>query len=294
MLRRGRRCGPSRLLWRDADAHSRSCHRRFARRAILAGTAGVAERAPPTLRLSTIIRPAPHRMKGRCAELFPRAQRPAVRSRSIAVRGFFPTARNLCLSLHDRVNAGDWVLSPMPTRFAAKPSSISRETSQAFRRDTISWMRTRGISFNHSISTRPSSGGWRSSGSNRRCGGREACTNSCAALRARVLPYRTSMRITGTCCRRGGTRKRAGNTPAWGNPGSWCRKSGSTISIRQSTLKIPGPLCRGFRGEHPPAARPVVEQLRQEYAPEYARAAELAAAAQPPLVRARNMLMKLG
>jgi len=48
-----------------------------------------------------------------------------------------------------------------------------------------------------------------------------------------------------------------------------------------------------FRGDHPPAARSVVAQLSKEYASEQARAAELAAAAQPPPVRARNMLMKL-
>jgi hypothetical protein len=48
-----------------------------------------------------------------------------------------------------------------------------------------------------------------------------------------------------------------------------------------------------FRGEHPPAARSVVAQLSEEYAFQQARAAELAAAAQSPPVRARNILMKL-
>lgn len=48
-----------------------------------------------------------------------------------------------------------------------------------------------------------------------------------------------------------------------------------------------------FGGEHAPAARTVVAALRREYAEEQARAAKLARAAQPPLIRARNTLIKL-
>lgn len=48
-----------------------------------------------------------------------------------------------------------------------------------------------------------------------------------------------------------------------------------------------------FTGEQPPAARAVVARLREEYAADQQRALELARAAQPPAVRARNALMKL-
>jgi hypothetical protein len=48
-----------------------------------------------------------------------------------------------------------------------------------------------------------------------------------------------------------------------------------------------------FTGEQPPAARSIVARLRDEYAAEQERALELTRAAQPPLVRARNALMKL-
>jgi len=48
-----------------------------------------------------------------------------------------------------------------------------------------------------------------------------------------------------------------------------------------------------FSGEQPSAARSVVARLRQEYAADQKRALELARAAQPPLVRARNVVMKL-
>jgi hypothetical protein len=48
-----------------------------------------------------------------------------------------------------------------------------------------------------------------------------------------------------------------------------------------------------FTGEQPPAARAVVARLREEYAAEQERALELMRAAQPPLVRARNVLMKM-
>ncbi len=48
-----------------------------------------------------------------------------------------------------------------------------------------------------------------------------------------------------------------------------------------------------FTGEQPPAARSIVARLREEYAADQARALELARAAQPPLVRVRNLFMKL-
>ncbi len=48
-----------------------------------------------------------------------------------------------------------------------------------------------------------------------------------------------------------------------------------------------------FTGAHPAAARSAVAELRQEYASQQARAAELARAAQPPWVRARNVALKL-
>lgn len=47
-----------------------------------------------------------------------------------------------------------------------------------------------------------------------------------------------------------------------------------------------------FTGEHPPAARAIVARLREEYADDQALALELARAAQPPPVRARNVFMK--
>ncbi len=47
-----------------------------------------------------------------------------------------------------------------------------------------------------------------------------------------------------------------------------------------------------FGGEHPPAARHTIERLREVYATEQARALELTRAAQPPLTRARNALLK--
>ncbi|HET9393322.1 MAG TPA: hypothetical protein VFO29_07385 [Candidatus Rubrimentiphilum sp.] len=47
-----------------------------------------------------------------------------------------------------------------------------------------------------------------------------------------------------------------------------------------------------FTGEHPPAAQSAIARLRAEYAADQARALELARAAQPPLVRARNVLLK--
>lgn len=53
----------------------------------------------------------------------------------------------------------------------------------------------------------------------------------------------------------------------------------------------PSVLC--FDGEHPPAAQESIARLRRCYEAEYARAKELAARAQPPLVRARNVLRKL-
>ncbi len=53
------------------------------------------------------------------------------------------------------------------------------------------------------------------------------------------------------------------------------------------------PLVLRFTGQHPPAARGVVARLKDEYAREQARARELARAAQPPLVRARNFAFKL-
>jgi len=53
------------------------------------------------------------------------------------------------------------------------------------------------------------------------------------------------------------------------------------------------PLLLRFNGAHPPAARVAVERLRKEYAREHERAGELARAAQPPLVRARNLALKL-
>ena len=53
------------------------------------------------------------------------------------------------------------------------------------------------------------------------------------------------------------------------------------------------PIVLRFTARHPAAARAVVAELRQEYAPQQARAAELVRAAQPALVRARNVALKL-
>ena len=53
------------------------------------------------------------------------------------------------------------------------------------------------------------------------------------------------------------------------------------------------PLLLRFTGEHPPAARATVAALRQEYAAEQARAEELAREAQPPLLRLRNLALKV-
>lgn len=53
------------------------------------------------------------------------------------------------------------------------------------------------------------------------------------------------------------------------------------------------PIALRFTARHPEAARTVVAELQQEYAPQQARAAELVRAAQPPLVRARNVALKL-
>jgi hypothetical protein len=53
------------------------------------------------------------------------------------------------------------------------------------------------------------------------------------------------------------------------------------------------PAALRFTGEQPPAARAVVARLREEHAANQERALELARAAQPPLVRARNALKKL-
>jgi hypothetical protein len=53
------------------------------------------------------------------------------------------------------------------------------------------------------------------------------------------------------------------------------------------------PLLLRFTGDHPPAARATVAALREEYAREQARAEELSRAAQTPLLRARNLLLKL-
>ncbi|HEX5273867.1 MAG TPA: hypothetical protein VFW34_01165 [Candidatus Rubrimentiphilum sp.] len=53
------------------------------------------------------------------------------------------------------------------------------------------------------------------------------------------------------------------------------------------------PIVLRFTARHPEAARAVVAELRREYAGEQARAAELARAAQPPLVRVRNAVLKL-
>lgn len=47
-----------------------------------------------------------------------------------------------------------------------------------------------------------------------------------------------------------------------------------------------------FTGEHPPAARPTIERLRETYSAEQTRALELARHAQPPLTRVRNALVK--
>lgn len=48
-----------------------------------------------------------------------------------------------------------------------------------------------------------------------------------------------------------------------------------------------------FRGEHPPAARAIIERLRRERAGEFATADRLVAAHQAPLVRVRNALEAL-
>lgn len=45
-----------------------------------------------------------------------------------------------------------------------------------------------------------------------------------------------------------------------------------------------------FRGEHPPAARAVIDRLREERSEDFARVDRLIARHQPPLVRARNLL----
>jgi hypothetical protein len=53
------------------------------------------------------------------------------------------------------------------------------------------------------------------------------------------------------------------------------------------------PIVLRFTGQHPAAARAAVAELKKQYAREQRRAAELARAAQPPLVRARNAALKL-
>ena len=53
------------------------------------------------------------------------------------------------------------------------------------------------------------------------------------------------------------------------------------------------PRALNFTGQHPPAARAAVAAFEREHAEQQARSAALARAAQPPLVRARNALLKL-
>ncbi|HEV2262026.1 MAG TPA: hypothetical protein VGR69_07070 [Candidatus Rubrimentiphilum sp.] len=52
------------------------------------------------------------------------------------------------------------------------------------------------------------------------------------------------------------------------------------------------PIVMRFTGHHPAAARPTIQRLRADYADAQRRAMALARAAQPPLQRARNLLMK--
>ncbi len=53
------------------------------------------------------------------------------------------------------------------------------------------------------------------------------------------------------------------------------------------------PIVLRFTAQHPVAARATIARLRQEYAHEQHRAMQLAWAAQPPLVRARNVTLKM-
>ncbi len=53
------------------------------------------------------------------------------------------------------------------------------------------------------------------------------------------------------------------------------------------------PVVLRFTARHPPAAQTAIAGLRREYARQQDRAAELARAAQPPLIRARNLALKL-
>lgn len=53
------------------------------------------------------------------------------------------------------------------------------------------------------------------------------------------------------------------------------------------------PILLRFDGQHPAAARAEIARLREEYAPEQAQARALARRAQPPLLRARNLAFKL-
>jgi hypothetical protein len=58
-------------------------------------------------------------------------------------------------------------------------------------------------------------------------------------------------------------------------------------------FKSKWPIALRFNGRHPPAAAATIAVLQARYETDYAHAEALARAAQPPLARARNLLIRL-
>jgi len=205
----------------------------------------------------------------------------------------FSTARNHCLALHDRVGAGDWVtfadadeVHGEAVRHIARNLAGVPETYDFV--DAYTWHFFQSFDLYTSIERRMAffrfkpALRWEGSVHERLRGlsGARLAVPYVYAHYGHVLPARRHA-------------EKGRQYSALGQAGVVVPEDRLDAIDPALYFKETWPVVLRFRGEHPPAARSVVAQLSEEYASEQARAAELAAAAQPPPVRARNMLMKL-
>ena len=205
----------------------------------------------------------------------------------------FSTARNHCLALHDRVGAGDWVafadadevhgeaVRHIARNLAGVPGTfdfIDAYTWHFFQSfDLYTSIERRMAFFRFKPALR-----WEGNVHEQLRGlsGARLAVPYVYAHYGHVLPARRHA-------------EKGRQYSALGQAGIVVPEDRLDAIDPAIYFKDTWPTVLRFRGEPPPAARSVVAQLSEEYASEQARAAELAAAAQPPPVRARNMLMKL-